>query len=64
MTVRSPLVRLCLRMLCQLARTAASIHPCTLCAEPKTSAPFTYFQLNPQILHRFSKARIRAAVAR
>ena len=47
----------------QLARAAASINILTLCAEPKTSAPLTYFQLNAQILHRFSKACFRPAVA-
>ena len=47
----------------QLARAAASINILTMCAEPKTSAPLTYFQLNAQILHRFSKACFRPAVA-
>jgi hypothetical protein len=51
-------------MLGQLARAAASVNILfTLCAKPKTSAPLTYFQLNAKILHRFSKACFRAAVA-
>lgn len=50
-------------MLCQLSRAAASVNICILCAKPKVSAPLTYFQLNAQILHRFSKACIRLAVA-
>src|ERR1700733_7556488 len=52
-----PPLRSRLRMLCQLARAAASVNfLCTLRAEPKISAPLTYLQLNAQILHRFSKA--------
>jgi hypothetical protein len=50
-------------MLRQPSRAAASVNICILCTEPKVSAPLTYFQLNAQILHRFSKARFRLAVA-
>jgi len=53
-----PLSWNCFRVHRQLARAAAPVNIfCVVRAEPKSSASFTHFQLNAQILHHFSKAR-------